>query len=142
VAGVDTPSPAGGPGGDVRARLRLALRDALKAQDAAAVSALRSVLSAIGNAEAVTREDTAAAGASSAHIAGTVAGLGAGEADRRVLSPADVARILRAEVGERLAAADAYERAGQQARAGQLRDEVEALRGALAPGSGHGQWPG
>ena len=38
---------------DIRTRLRSALRDALKARDAGAVPALRSALSAIGNAEAV-----------------------------------------------------------------------------------------
>jgi len=37
----------------MRTRLRVALSDALKMRDKIAVSALRSVLSAIGNAEAV-----------------------------------------------------------------------------------------
>jgi uncharacterized protein YqeY len=46
VAGVHPPD-------DIRTRLRRALGDALKARDADTVSALRSAMSAIGNAEAV-----------------------------------------------------------------------------------------
>ena len=46
MAGVSAPD-------DVRTRLRRALGDALKARDAGAVSALRTAISAIGNAEAV-----------------------------------------------------------------------------------------
>jgi uncharacterized protein len=42
-----------GPPEDIRTRLRRALGVALKARDAGAVSALRSAMSAIGNAEAV-----------------------------------------------------------------------------------------
>jgi uncharacterized protein YqeY len=40
------------PPDDIRTRLRRALGDALKARDAGTVSALRSAMSAIGNAEA------------------------------------------------------------------------------------------
>jgi hypothetical protein len=51
---MSTRTPAAGPGSDdIRSRLQLALRGAMKAKDPAAVSALRSVLAAIGNAEAV-----------------------------------------------------------------------------------------
>ena len=46
-------SPETQPDGDVRDRLGRALRDALKARDQVAASALRSALAAIGNAEAV-----------------------------------------------------------------------------------------
>jgi hypothetical protein len=42
-----------GPPDDIRTRLRRALGVALKAGDGGAVSALRSAMSAIGNAEAV-----------------------------------------------------------------------------------------
>src|SRR5215468_9855921 len=40
-------------GGGVRSRLQAALRTAMKAQDTVAVSALRSALAAIANAEAI-----------------------------------------------------------------------------------------
>jgi uncharacterized protein YqeY len=123
-------------GVDVPAALRAALRDALKARDTVAVSVLRSVLSAISNAEAVPAGAGPGAGASGPHIAGAAAGLWAGEADRRVLGPAEVAQIVRAEVGERLSAAAAYERAGQHGPAGRLRAEVRALALVLPDVSG------
>ena len=118
--------PDGQPGGalepgDIRTRLRRALGDALKARDASTVSALRSALSAIGNAEAVDPGPTRTAGTGSAHFAGPVAGLGAGEAERRHLTEADVAAIVRAEAAERGAAASEYERGGHTAEAARLR---------------------
>ena len=66
-----------GPPDDIMTRLRWALGAALKARDAGAVSALRSAMSAIGNAEAVA-PTARPAGTSSAHFAGTVAGLALG----------------------------------------------------------------
>ena len=84
MAGVSAPD-------DIRTRLQQALRSALKARDAGAVSALRSALGAIGNAEAVDPGPAQPAGAGSVHVAGAVAGLGAGEAGRRQLTEADVA---------------------------------------------------
>jgi len=119
---------------DIRSRLRRALTEALKARDAGTASALRSALSAIGNAEAV---DPAEAGpgrpgaSGSVHFAGAVAGPGAGEAERRLLTEADVAAIVRAEAAEREAAASQYERSGHTARAAGLRLGTQALLDAL-----------
>jgi hypothetical protein len=115
-----------GPPDDIRTRLRRALGMALKARDAGAVSALRSAMSAIGNAEAV---DPAArpGGTGSAHFAGTVAGVGAGEARRRLLTEADADAIVRQEAAEREAAAGEYERGGRAAKAARLREGVRAL---------------
>lgn len=79
------------------------------------MSALRSAMSAISNAEAVEPGPGHPAGTGSAHFAGAVAGLGAGEAERRRLTEADVATIVRQEAAEREAAADDYERAGHAA---------------------------
>ena len=75
-------------------RLSAALSDALRRKDTVAVSAFRSVLSAIGNAEAVSAP-SAAPGAGSSPIAGAVEGLGVGETRRRSLSTADVDQIVR-----------------------------------------------
>jgi hypothetical protein len=50
-----------GPPDDIRIRLRRALGVALKARDAGAVSALRSAMSAIGNAEAARLREGARA---------------------------------------------------------------------------------
>src|SRR5215472_2874603 len=119
------------PPDDIRTRLRRALGDALKARDAGAVSALRSAMSAIGNAEAVEPGQDRPAGTGSAHFAGAVAGLGAGDVERRHLTEADAAAVVRQEAAEREAAADEYERAGYAADAARLRQGTRALMAAL-----------
>jgi uncharacterized protein YqeY len=119
------------PAGDVRAAVRRALAEAMRARDPVAASALRSALGAIGNAEAVAvprAPVSRASSASSPHIAGAAAGLGAGEAERRRLTEEDARAILRAETEERLAAAADYERAGRGDRAARLRHEADVLR--------------
>jgi uncharacterized protein YqeY len=119
-----------GPPDDIRTRLRLALGVALKARDVGAVSALRSAMGAISNAEAVAPA-ARPAGTGSTHFAGTVAGLGAGEVPRRLLTEADAAAIVRQEAAEREAAASQYERGGRAAEAARLREGARALMAAL-----------
>jgi uncharacterized protein len=119
-----------GPPDDIRTRLRRALGVALKARDAGAVSALRSAMGAISNAEAVAPA-ARPAGTGSAHFAGTVAGLGAGEAQRHLLTEADAVAIVRQEAAEREAAASEYERGGRAAAAARLREGAQALMAAL-----------
>jgi len=131
---VSLPRPEDEPGTDVRVRLRLALREALRARDTVAVSALRSALAAIGNAEAVDPGPAAAATAGNPYVAGAVAGPGAGEARRRSLSAADIDQIVRAEIGEREAAAREYEHRGRPDQAGRLRSEARVLIVAVAGG--------
>jgi uncharacterized protein len=134
VAGMGLPKPEDEPGTDVRVRLRLALREALRARDMVAVSALRSALAAIGNAEAIDPGPTPAATADNPYVAGAVADPGAGEARRRRLSAADIDQILRAEISEREAAAREYERRGRPDQAGRLRSEARVLMSAVAGG--------
>ena len=119
-----------GPPDDIRTRLRLALGVALKARDAGAVSALRSAMGAISNAEAVAPAARPAR-TGSAHFAGTVAGLGAGEAQRQLLTEADATAIVRQEAAEREAAASEYERGGRAAAAARMREGARALMAAL-----------
>jgi uncharacterized protein len=119
-----------GPPEDITTRLRRALGVALKARDADAVSALRSAMGAIGNAEAVGPA-ARPAGTGSTHFAETVDGLGAGEAQRRLLTEADIAAIVRQEAAEREAAAGEYKRAGRAADAARLREGARALMAAL-----------
>ena len=116
---------------DIRSRLRRALGDAIKARDASTVSALRSAMSAISNAEAVEPGPGRPAGTGSAHFAGAVAGVGAGEAERRHLTEADAAAIVRQEIAEREAAAGEYDRAGHAAEAATMRQGTRALMAAL-----------
>jgi uncharacterized protein len=117
---------------DTRERLGQALRDALKARDTMAVSALRSALSAIANAEAV--ETGAGARASSPYVAGAASGIGSGDVPRRALTDADVDRIVQTEISERLQAADGYDRAGRAELAERLRSEAGILTGQLPRG--------
>jgi uncharacterized protein YqeY len=136
--------------GDIRTRMRRALTAAMKARDRRAVTALRSALAAIDNAEAVdtanpppvdtantppateghppaTEGDPAGEG----RIAGATVGVGAAEVARRTLTPAETLAIVREEVAERQTAAHAYERAGQSEPAERLRAEAEVLRAHL-----------
>ena len=107
--------------------MRRALTAAMKARDQHAVTALRSALAAIDNAEAV---DAAGQGhpTGEGRIAGAILGIGAAEVARRTLTPAETQTIVRQEVAERQTAAHAYERAGQSGPAGRLRAEAEVLR--------------
>ena len=116
----------------LRSALRADLVTAMKARQAEAVSALRTALAALDNAEAVA-PPTSPPGmvVTSEHFAGSAAGLGATEAVRRVLSLDDMYDILRAQVAERDSEAECYESLGQSAAAGRLRREVDALRGYL-----------
>jgi uncharacterized protein len=112
----------------VRAGLQAALTGALRRRDKVAASALRSGLSALANAEAVS--PVPLAGTSSPHVAGAAAGFGAAEAPRRTLTPAEAEQVIAAEISERQAAADGYDQAGHPERAGRLRQEAEVLRAA------------
>jgi uncharacterized protein YqeY len=64
-------------------------------------------------------------------VAGSVAGLGATEVERRRLSEAQMEEIIRAEVLERERAAAGYERAGQLELAERLRGEANVLSAYL-----------
>lgn len=118
-------------GGDaIQARLRLALRAAMKAKDTVAVPALRSVLAAIGNAEAVPRRDGDAP-AGSQHVAGGTVGLAAADTARRVLTLEETVTVVQGEVSDRQAAARQYEAAGHPDRAARLRREAQVIQSAL-----------
>jgi uncharacterized protein len=125
---------------DLRDRLRRALPAAMKARDRPAVTALRSALAAIDNAEAVDAEpdgwEIADAGAAAVDatypgLAGTVAGVGATEVERRDLNPAQMEDIVRTEIDTREVAVAVFERLGQHEHAERLRAEVNVLRSHL-----------
>jgi uncharacterized protein YqeY len=100
-------------------RLQAALPVAMKARDKAAVSALRSALAAIDNAAAVQPAD--------AHHGLPAVGLGVTEVPRRAQDEAEVERIVRAEIADRLAAAAQYDSLDRPEVAGQKRAEARAL---------------
>lgn len=112
-----------------RTKLRDALLAARKNHDSARVSALRSALSAIDNAE--TPDGVQLDAPSSGTIAGGVVGLGSAEVARRRLSDEQIRELLRAEVDERLSAADEFTAGGHAERATSLREEAGVLADLL-----------
>ncbi|RZU52814.1 hypothetical protein EV385_4698 [Krasilnikovia cinnamomea] len=132
----------------LRERLQAALVPAMKARDTAAVAALRSALAAIENAAAVAPagdQDAAAPGIGEAasappsdaaasgggSFAKSAAGLGVSEVARRAQDDAEVERIVRAEITDRLAAADEYDHLQRPEQAQRLRAEARALASHL-----------
>ena len=93
------------------------------------MSALRSVLGAIDNAEAPPSVPVAST--TSGQIAGGLTGLGATEVARRELSDEQIRVLVCAEVDERLSAADDFAAGGHAARAAALRAEATVLRDLL-----------
>ncbi len=137
---------------DLRERLRRALPAAMKARDRLAVTALRSALAAIDNAEAFDPAEALAEGmcdllepagwepadaddVDAAHpgFAGTVAGVGATEVERRSLTPKQVEGIVRAEIETREEAATVLEGVGKHEHAERVRAEARVLTPFLEP---------
>jgi uncharacterized protein YqeY len=111
----------------MRASLRDDLTAALKARDRVAVTALRSALAAIDNAEAVPVDLPLDSVTGNEHVAGSATGLGTAEAERRHLTEADLRSIVENEVQERSVAAQEYEQLGRNDLAERLRAEAEVL---------------
>jgi len=117
----------------MRASLRDDLKAALKARDRVAITALRSALAAIDNAEAVPTDHPLDNVTGNEHVAGAASGLGAAEAERRHLAEADLRSIVENEIRERAAAAKEYEQLGRTDLAERLRAEAEVLNRHLRP---------
>jgi uncharacterized protein len=112
-----------------RRTLRDALLAARKNRDSTRVSALRSALSAIDNAE--TPDDASVDAPPSGTIAGGVVGLGAAEVVRRELSDARIRELVHSEIDERLAAALDFSAGGHTERAASLQAEATVLTDLL-----------
>jgi uncharacterized protein len=121
------------PSRDLRVDLRRRLSAAVRDRDRVAVAALREAIAALDNAEAVPSDTELNTGAGP-YLAGGVVGLGAGEAERRILDAGDQRAIVRAVIETRLAAASTYDEHGQSARAAELRSGAEILIAALGQG--------
>jgi uncharacterized protein len=102
---------------ELRDHLEASLKSALKAREQPAIAALRSALSALDNASAVP-----AARAWPPRL-----GVGAGEAERKVLSMDEAVAIVHAEIAERVSAADQYDRLDRPEQAARLRAEAAVL---------------
>jgi len=115
----------------LRERMSAALTRAMKTRDRVAVSALRSTLGALANAEAVGVA-TSVAAVGSQDFAGSSSGVGSSEVVRRTLADHETAELVLAEAVEREDAAEGYDAAGQSSRAEQLRAEATVIRSFLA----------
>lgn len=111
----------------MRASSRDDLTAALKARDRVAVTALRSALAAIDNAEARPVDHALDSVTGNEHVAGSATGLGAAEAERRHLTETDLWSIVENEVRERSVAAQEYKQLGRDDLAERLRAEAEVL---------------
>ncbi|MCK7624418.1 hypothetical protein MUU72_15115 [Streptomyces sp. RS10V-4] len=96
----------------------------MRARDKAAVSALRSTLAALDNAEAVPVDASARRGAALEH---SPVGVGTTDVARRELGEGAEVAIVRAEVEERLAAAAQLTAPAHADRAATLREEAAVL---------------
>jgi len=116
--------------GDLREQLRRRLGQAMRDRDRVAKAALRDAIAALDNAEAVDQGEDVTSAASE-YVAGGVVGLGAAEAERRVLDLESQRAVLRADMEARLGAAATYEHHGHGARGARLRVEADVLRAVL-----------
>jgi uncharacterized protein len=115
---------------DLRTPLRRQLGAAVRAHHRPAVSALRSALAALDNAEAVRPGEDLQPEVSQ-HIAGGMAGVGAAEVERRVLDVESQRALVRAEIESSLTAAMTYQQHGQRTRAAELRMGADVLAAVL-----------
>jgi uncharacterized protein YqeY len=125
-----------------RETLRAQLLSARKDRDQTRVSALRSALSAIDNAETphadTSDAETPGQVTPDGAIAGAVTGLGSTEVARRQLTDAHIRALLRAEIDERLRDAEQLADNGAEDRAAAVRSEADVLAAVLADGSASG----
>ena len=118
-------------GSDLSDRLRADLTAGMRERDRERVRVLRTVLSAIANAEAQPDLDaTPTSLRSEGPIAGATDGLSADVA-RRELDETQIRAVVAAERDERLASADDLESRGAGEAAGVLRAEAALLDGYL-----------
>jgi uncharacterized protein YqeY len=120
VSGADAPG--------LRERMGAALPAAMRARDRVAVSALRSALARVSNAEAVHIDTVPRAGA----VHDAAVGAGAADAPRRELSEAEVRALVEAEVAEHEHAARHLTDVGRPDDAARVRAEADVLRAHLA----------
>lgn len=118
----------------MRATLRADLTAAIKAKDRVAVSALRSALAAIDDAEAVAAEPVTGPG--SEHVAGAAAGAGSAEVARQQLTTADMRAVVEREHRERVATAREYAELGREDAAARVRAEAGVLARYLSSVTG------
>jgi hypothetical protein len=102
----------------------------MRARDRQTAEALRSVIAALENVEAVPTASHRSPVVMSEHVAGAAVGVGVGEASRLVLSPDDERALVAREVAELRSASATLAEAGRHERSAELAkaaDTVEEL---------------
>lgn len=110
---------------ELRDRLRHDLRAAMKSRDPETVSALRALIAAVDNAEAVQPGSPPLSAGAIAHSS---PGIGSAEVPRRELSAADLGDIVRDLVTEHHSQAVQYRALHQDDAAGRLDRAAAVLR--------------
>ncbi|KMO74384.1 hypothetical protein BST22_15385 [Mycolicibacterium chubuense] len=116
--------------GQFREQLRRDLRRALVARDQDRISALRTLIAAVDNAEAVPVNDDALRW-TDGPIAGSASGVRSTEVPRRQLAMTDVHAVLRDLIGEYDTHTRDYRSMGRHDAADRLRRRADTLRGYL-----------
>ncbi len=114
----------------LRVALRNRLTAAMRARDRQTVGAMRNVLAALENAEAVPVTHGTPM-PTSEHVAGAADGLGAGEAPRRSLTPDDEREVVEREVAEMRSSSAALAAAGEHERSSELVRLAETVEDVL-----------
>jgi uncharacterized protein YqeY len=117
-------------GSPLRDRLRVRLKAAMRERDKPLASALRGVVSALENAEAVPAPSGPLV-ATNEHVAGATVGLAAGDAPRRELTEVDEREVVARELAELRSAAATYDEAGAADRADELRRAAAVVTAVL-----------
>lgn len=113
----------------IRTRLAADLQRAMKDKNLSAVQALRSLMAALDNAEAVAVAAPAVMPMAGG-IAGATEGVGSTEVARRALAEEEVREIIRREIDEMAGAAALLENSGRP-ELGQLREKIRLLESYL-----------
>lgn len=116
----------------LRDSLQAALASAMRERDGAVVAAVRSALSAVANAEAVSAPDSLPSATGSVHVAGAVQGLGTAETRRAVISERRQRELVAAEAAELAEHATRLEASGRHEEARAAQRAARVLRELLA----------
>ncbi len=107
-----------------RATLAAEVKAAMKARDKVALAALRSLAARVANAEAVPVDVMPRAGG----VVAAAIGVGAADAERRMLTMADLRALVAAETEEHEEAARHREALGRIDEAADLRRQAQVIR--------------
>lgn len=103
----------------------------MRTRDRPTTAVMRSVLATLQNAEAVPVEPTQTLVSLSEHVAGAAGGLGASEAPRRTLLPAEEHSLVEREVAELRLSSAALIEAGRQDKSAELLTAAERVEEVL-----------